>query len=421
MKRFAVAGNPISYSLSPFIFNTLADERLINSHYTRLCGNSFDEIFELAKKNKIIALNVTSPYKEDAFNNADESDLSSTLTNVANTLIINDIISSYNSDVFGFDIIFKKYLFNSKECLLIFGGGATAKSTIFSASKNGFKQIDLAVRNSIDYDDSDLKKFNVNILDIKMPIDFNKYSALINTIPLNNYFDYKVLNTFDLTYIDTVYNKQIITTDYPKYISGLELLAYQAVPNIKRFLDLDVVEGTVLDALFGNKPEKINLLFVGFMGAGKSTIGKELSRISGRNYLDSDSIIEKRIGLRVDEIFSKFGEAFFRKIEEEVILSFPIDGNFILSTGGGSILNDRVLNYIKKHFYVIYLYSDKEILFDRIVKSNIVRPIAQTNDLRSLYYDREPYYFKSSDLIIDNSKSFDKTINLLLNEINNSF
>ena len=149
-----------------------------------------------------------------------------------------------------------------------------------------------------------------------------------------------------------------------------------------------------------------NICFVGFMGSGKSILGKDLSKLYNIEFFDSDLEIEKKIGKSINQIFIDSGEKYFRKIEEKVCIDLLKVENCIISLGGGSIINSKIRKIIKKNSFSIYLKVDINVLLKRL-KSSKKRPLlkySNKEDIKKLYNEREIFYNKS-DLVIDNNNN----------------
>ena len=149
-----------------------------------------------------------------------------------------------------------------------------------------------------------------------------------------------------------------------------------------------------------------NICFVGFMGSGKSILGKDLSKLYNIEFFDSDFEIEKKIGKSINQIFIDSGENYFRKIEEKVCIDLLKVENCIISLGGGSIISSKIRKIIKKNSFSIYLKVDINILLKRL-KSSKKRPLlkySNKEDIKKLYNEREIFYNKS-DLVIDNNNN----------------
>lgn len=162
-----------------------------------------------------------------------------------------------------------------------------------------------------------------------------------------------------------------------------------------------------------------NIILVGLMGAGKSTIGRQLARKLGLTFYDSDKVIEERTGVSIPTIFEVEGEAGFREREEQVIADLTSLSGVIIATGGGSVLRASNRQHIKAGGCVIYLRANAEQLFQRI-KHDKNRPLMQTPNpmqtLRDLLKAREPLYLEVADLIMPTGK---QKANVILREIQN--
>ncbi|MDH5544864.1 MAG: shikimate kinase AroK [Gammaproteobacteria bacterium] len=157
-----------------------------------------------------------------------------------------------------------------------------------------------------------------------------------------------------------------------------------------------------------SSPKK-NIILVGPMGAGKTTIGIQLAKQLDREFIDSDREIEKRTGATIPLIFELEGEEGFRKREASVISELVQMQNIVLATGGGAVLRQENREALSRGGLVIYLKSDVEQLFERTSKDKS-RPLLQTDDpkrkLTEILHQREPLYEAIADLVVktgDNS------------------
>lgn len=150
-----------------------------------------------------------------------------------------------------------------------------------------------------------------------------------------------------------------------------------------------------------------NIILVGLMGAGKSTIGRSLAKKLKKDFYDSDRVIEERTGVDIATIFEIEGEEGFRKREAQVIAELCQCENIVLATGGGSILSEENRENMKNHGQVVYLSTTAELLYSRI-RHDKSRPLMQTSNpletLKNLLKDREPYYKEVSDIVVTTGK-----------------
>lgn len=164
-----------------------------------------------------------------------------------------------------------------------------------------------------------------------------------------------------------------------------------------------------------------NLFLIGPMGAGKTTMGRQLSRKLHMDFFDSDRVIEEHTGADIPLIFELEGEQGFRKREQEAIDELTQKSNIVLATGGGAILKSENREHLKNRGVVIYLHSDISHLLER-TKHDKNRPLLQTDDpgakLRELMSAREPLYRETADIVINTGeKSIRSVINVILDKL----
>lgn len=140
------------------------------------------------------------------------------------------------------------------------------------------------------------------------------------------------------------------------------------------------------------------------MGAGKSTIGRQLAARTGKQFMDSDKEIEQRTGVTIDLIFEIEGEQGFRDRETKVIDELTVMTGIVLATGGGAVLSQSNREYLKQRGTVVYLNTAPDVLHKRTANDQN-RPLLQTDDkygrLKELLAERDPLYRQTADLILD--------------------
>jgi len=160
-----------------------------------------------------------------------------------------------------------------------------------------------------------------------------------------------------------------------------------------------------------------NIFLIGPMGAGKTTIGRQLAKKLSSQFYDSDYEIEQRTGADIPLIFELEGEEGFRKRETQVLAELVLLNNIILSTGGGSVLSPVNRKALEDNGTIIYLKSTAEKLFKRTAEDKR-RPLLQAEDrlgqIKKILSEREPYYLSMADEIID---THDLGIKQIINKI----
>jgi shikimate kinase len=151
--------------------------------------------------------------------------------------------------------------------------------------------------------------------------------------------------------------------------------------------------------------EPHNIALIGMMGAGKTTVGKLLAKQLGREFLDSDSVIEDHTGKSVAQIFKDYGEHAFRDWEEEAVTEALKDPTpKVLGVAGGAMMREPTRNALKEHATLIWLRAPIAALVDRVTQRRSERPMIADNPgeaMRNLYAEREPIYAANADIIID--------------------
>ena len=154
------------------------------------------------------------------------------------------------------------------------------------------------------------------------------------------------------------------------------------------------------------KPEG-NLILVGMMGAGKTSVGRMLARRLKRSFYDSDEEIERRCGVKVPVIFDIEGEAGFRARESQVIAELCELERVVLATGGGAVLAEHNRRRLASHGTVVYLHARPAQLWQRLRQVRN-RPLLATAEpqkkLETLYAQRDPLYREVADLVLDTGK-----------------
>jgi len=150
-----------------------------------------------------------------------------------------------------------------------------------------------------------------------------------------------------------------------------------------------------------------NIILVGMMGAGKTTIGKALANSLGKEFIDSDHEIQDRTGVKIPVIFEIEGEAGFRKRESEVLVELVKKNNIVLATGGGAVLSRENRQLLRRGGIVIYLRASVNDLYRR-TRYDKNRPLLQTQNLfaklNELYIQRDALYRETAHVIIDSGK-----------------
>jgi len=156
-----------------------------------------------------------------------------------------------------------------------------------------------------------------------------------------------------------------------------------------------------------------NIILVGLMGCGKTSVGKVLARLLDKTFVDSDHEIERVTGVRIPVIFEIEGEAGFRAREHKMIAQLVKQDDLLLATGGGAILSQENRDLLKANGTVIYLRAPVKSLLKRTQRDRN-RPLLRVPDpaakLTELYELRDPLYREVAHLIFDTSNQSVRTL-----------
>lgn len=146
-----------------------------------------------------------------------------------------------------------------------------------------------------------------------------------------------------------------------------------------------------------------NIYLIGFMGAGKSTVARELVGAAGMRRMEMDGLIEAQQNMPITEIFEKYGETYFRDLETELLKDFAGESNLVVSCGGGSVLREENAALMKENGCIIFLSATPETVYAR-VKNSTSRPILNGNMnvsyIRELMERRRGRYEAVADITI---------------------
>lgn len=141
------------------------------------------------------------------------------------------------------------------------------------------------------------------------------------------------------------------------------------------------------------------IILVGFMGSGKTTVGKELASVLGCPFTDTDQVIENSEGVPVSQIFAEKGENYFRELEKDIVENLDDTHFEVIAVGGGLPCYNGLMDVLNKKGFTVYLKADEELLFERLWHEMEERPLIEgmgEHELKAFIsrklMEREPYY-----------------------------
>ena len=192
---------------------------------------------------------------------------------------------------------------------------------------------------------------------------------------------------------------------------GLPMLVAQAKRAAELFTGKSISDGCNNKILCQLEKEMQNLILIGMPGCGKSTVGRRLAEQLQRPFYDADKEIVKRIGCTIPEFFAREGEAAFRQVETQVLSELGKKSGCVIATGGGCVTRAENYPLLHQNGKLIWLQRDLNCL------PKEGRPISQRSDLHSLYEARKAGYERFCDIMIENDRSVDDSINQILQSL----
>ncbi len=164
-------------------------------------------------------------------------------------------------------------------------------------------------------------------------------------------------------------------------------------------------------------PLRQNIVLTGFMGTGKSEVGKRLAARLERTFIDTDMVIERELGTSIAQLFVEKGEAYFRAHERRIIAQTCQQQDCVIATGGGAMVDPANAELLKKSGLVVCLTATPEVIYNR-VKRNANRPLLQADEpltkIRTLIADRAQAYARADVMVETSQRSLDDVVHAVL-------
>ena len=393
MKKYGCIGKKLTHSFSKEIHTKLAD------YEYELIELSEDEIKTFFEEKNFEAINVTIPYKETVIPYLDLVSEIAKKIGAVNTIVNKGgKLYGYNTDYYGMKALIEKIGIDlSGKKVLILGTGGTSKTARVLAKEMGAAEILTVSRNKSDN----------YITYVEATTKHTDAAVIINTTPSGMFpdCDSKPIDISVFTFlegvVDAVYNPlctNLVLDAKRKGLKaegGLYMLVMQAVVAVEKFLDTEISKETANNIYQSILAAKENIVLTGMPGSGKSTIGR-LLKIQGFEFIDTDAEIEKRCGCTIKELIDIKGEEPFRNLETEVIRDVSANSCRIISTGGGAILREENINFLKRNGKLFFINADIKRL-----QATDDRPLSDTKEkLKKLYSERMEIYQSTADITV---------------------
>ena len=153
---------------------------------------------------------------------------------------------------------------------------------------------------------------------------------------------------------------------------------------------------------------KTSIALIGFMGTGKTAVGRALSEKLGKRFIELDPLIEQKAGKTIPEVFQEDGETVFRELEITVTKEAAREKEAVIACGGGVVLNKINIDRLKKEAVIVYLTASPKVILKRTLHDDEERPLLKAADpaqtIRELLRFRQPFYKRAAEITINTSR-----------------
>lgn len=392
MKKCGLLGEKLSHSYSPFIHNMLCD------YDYRLFEKAPEDVEDFIRSGDFDGINVTIPYKKTVFSLCDElSDAAKKLGNVNTVLrLANGRIFGHNTDYYGFayTVTDSGISVSGKKAIVLGNGGASG--TVCTVLKDlGAAEVIVISRSGENNYENIHRHYDAQIIVNATPVGMYPHNGC-RLVDLAEFT--RCEGVFDLVYNPA---KTALLLDAEKlgipHRNGLAMLVAQAKESAEYFSGTKI-EDSLIDKITSKLAADMkNIILVGMPGCGKSTLGKAVADMTGRQFIDADENIVEREQMTIPEIFSKSGEEGFRKAETEALADICKKSSCVIATGGGCVTRNENYPLLHQNGTIIWIQREIESL------PTDGRPLSQSGNLEKMYEIRRPMYEQFADYIIKNS------------------
>ena len=400
--KFGLLGRKLGHSYSPMIFD------LMGGYQYDLFEREPEGIEDLLRNTDFDGINVTIPYKKEVLPYLDEVDPLALRLGAVNTIVKRGgKLFGYNSDYYGFlSLVQRTGIEPPTKKVLVLGSGGASVTVRAVLEDLGAHVVIVSRSGENNYEN----------------LDRHRDAALIvNTTPLGMY-PHNGVSPLDISrfpelegVVDLIYNpaRTQLLLDCEKYgipgFNGLWMLVAQAKKSAEWFMDRQLPDSLLSDIHEKLRDRMENIVLVGMAGCGKSTVGRNLAKETGKAFVDSDAEIEALAGKSIPEIFAQEGEAEFRRLETQVLASLGKRSGLVIATGGGCVTREENFPLLHQNGRILWLKRCPARL------PTEGRPLSQKTTPAKLYEERKPMYKQFSDAAIDNDGTLGETLTEILN------
>ena len=400
--KCGLLGEKLGHSYSPQIHALLGD------YCYTLFEKQSTELEDFLKQGDFHGLNVTIPYKKAVIPYLSELSAVASRLGAVNTIVRREdgSLIGHNTDYFGFrTMVEASGLQVAGKKSLILGSGGASNTAVAVMAEMGSEVIVISRSGEHNYDNLDKHRdaaIIVNATPVGMyphvdssPISLEMFPTLEGVLDL-------IFNPARTRLLQEAESRNLVA------MNGLLMLVAQAKESAEWFTGA-AIDGEKIESIHRQLRDQMeNIVLVGMPGCGKSTVAKELSRLTGKEAVDADAQIVATAGMSIPEIFAQSGEDGFRNVETRVLAELGKRSGIILATGGGCVTRPENYPLLHQNGRIFWLKRDIKQL------PTAGRPISQTTDLNKLYDVRRPLYEAFADHVIENNGTVQKAAEKIL-------
>ncbi len=411
MKQFAVIGKPILHDHTHLVWNHAFQELGFQAHCFRINPIDAAKAHMAIRELRLEGCMITPPFDEDMLNYLDEADKSVRELGVVNTIKnVKGRLIGYNTDSRRIVELLKAHDSDPKgKRIVVLGIDKMTRTAIYGllrAQAHDVVLLDRAYEKAI----KTAERLGCRVAYFgRVRHEIEQAGILISCLSSNCRFIKqewlkKKPVVCELCASPENHVLNIFKDAECQVISGQEHLFHRVIPALELFFDVTLSDYRIyFEQTTPVKKSTDSLAITGFMGAGKTMVSKHLARLTGKELVDTDTLIEEKAGESIPDIFRKYGEARFRELEYEVFEELDYR-NKIISCGGGVVKNERIRKKLREHTLVVWLWSPLTTILSRIKKGT--RPLLDVQNIdqkaKTIFRERIPLYADCADLMMVN-------------------
>lgn len=399
--KCGLLGRKLAHSYSPQI------HAMMGEYSYELFEKEPEEVADFVLHGDYDAMNVTIPYKKDVLPYLDEIDPIAKRLGSVNTIVRrNGKLCGYNTDYYGFhSMVLRSGIDVAGKKTLVLGSGGTSVTAQAVLKDMGAEVVVISRTGENNYE-------NLN--------RHHDAKVIVNTTPVGMYPGTGVA-PLEIEHfpqlegvLDVIYNpsRTLMLLDAENLFlpceNGLWMLVAQAKLASELFTGNKLEDSIIAKIHHRLKNQMENIVLVGMPGCGKTSIGQELAKRTGKFFRDSDAEILSAAGRSIPSIFEAEGEEAFRDYETKALIALGKQSGLVIATGGGCVTQLRNYPFLHQNATIIWIRRD----VDKLPTEG--RPLSLQNDLKAMERKRAPLYKAFADITIDNDSTIEAAVDKIL-------